>query len=546
MRQGVRVVCAAMLLLAALAGSFATAQGVDPDVPRDLVVMINGRTPVGREVLGAGLIVGQDAAGRTYIVTARHVVYDDFSGPYSVTVSHFAARDKPVPAELIKHDFNEHLDLAVIVADLPVAGPSGTLPVGSLIESPEIGDDVKLIGQTEGVPWAESPTTEKVGMNTPGRIVVQSDFGGPGLSGGAAFDRSGRVFGIALTDDRSIITILPLAVIAEELALNDIPFLIEEGRKRIERMDTEQALFILNSAKAARDGSNQGQIDAMQLLVGQGYDFSGTDLSGIYLGGAQLAGADLNGARLWLTDLAGADLSGADLARSGLRFASLAGAVLAGADLSGAYAPFSDGQAADLHQANLSGSVFLGSDLRGADLSGANLRGAVFAFADLGKANLSGADLTDAHFVATYLQGALFDGAVFANTNMLAARLNPFILNEGQRAGTCQVLGDSRTSFKLVERWESNRFSSGYEYDDFFGSAYLRVFGLGLSLLPVCANQTDSIMGYYPTGPGQISVTLERDLIRVADRKTQVLERLYDLYDRYNAETLSLVLYGPV
>lgn len=536
----------AACVIAAMTTPTASAQGSDPDVPRDLVVMINGKTPVGRDVLGAGLIVGQDEAGRTYIATARHVVYDDFSGPYEVTVSHFAARDQPVPAELIKHDFNENLDLAVIAAELPVTGPSAPLPVGSLIETPEIGEDVKLIGQTEGVPWAESPTTEKVGMNAPGRIVVQSDYGGPGLSGGAAFDMSGRIIGIALTDDRSIITILPLSVIAAQLELNDIPFLLEEGRKRIARMDTEQALSILNSAKAARDGSNQGQIEAMQLLVEQGYDFSGNDLSGIFLGGAHLANADLNSARLWLGDLTEADLSGADLANTGMRFADIVGATFVAANLSGSYAPFVLGHDADLREANLSRSVFIGSDLRNTNFSGANLSGAVFAFADLRNANFAGADLTDAHFVAAYLDGARFDGTVFANTNMLAARLDPFALSAEQRSGTCQVAADGRTNIKLVERWESNRFSSGYEYDDLNYNGYMRVYGVGMSLLPPCEDPPHEIAGFYPSSPGEVRLMLERNLIRVASREGRVLERLKGLFERFESETVPLVLFGPV
>lgn len=236
MSRCVFVIWAAVLSLTALTAPSAMAQGADAHVPRDLVVMINGRTPSGSEVLGAGLIVGQDTTGRTYIATARHVVTDLF-GPYEITVSHFTAPGQPVPAELVKSDFNEYLDLAVIAADLPAAGPDAPLPVGSLVETPEIGDDVKLIGQTEGEPWAETPTTEKVGISIPGRIVVISEYGGPGLSGGAAFDTSGRIIGIAVTDDRSIITILPLSVIAEELARYGIPFMIEEGEKIVDLLD---------------------------------------------------------------------------------------------------------------------------------------------------------------------------------------------------------------------------------------------------------------------------------------------------------------------
>ncbi|MDF1777094.1 MAG: trypsin-like peptidase domain-containing protein [Rhizobiaceae bacterium] len=222
----------------------------EAEVPRDLVVMINAQSPNGQSVQGAGVIVGYGNDGLAFIATARHVVHSPFVN-LGIEVRHISAPDSPIPASLVKFDFNKDLDLAVISAALPARRAS--MRVGSLLKAPEVGDNVKLIGQTGGVPWAESPTSEKVGISKPGRIAVQSSYGGPGLSGGAALDDSGRVFGIALTDDGFIVTVLPISEIAKELAQHYIPFMIEEGKKRINPLDVvdekERLIVALSSGQ---------------------------------------------------------------------------------------------------------------------------------------------------------------------------------------------------------------------------------------------------------------------------------------------------------
>ena len=546
MKVPVKGLCVAIFVLASTIAytSLARAQ---QDVPRDMVVMVNAEDPNGRKFFGAGVIVGYSDEGHAIIATARHVVYQPFLGPLKVSVIHRSTPEKPVSAEIVKSDFNKDLDLAVLSANFFNVEPSKNLQIGVLRDVPEVGDHVMHIGQTEGKLWAESPLTEKVGMKVPGRIVVQSNFGGPGLSGGAVFDESGRIIGIALTDDRSLINILPLSVIAEELRDYKIPFFIEEGKRRLARLDTETALSILNAAKDARDGANLGQVGAVALLIEEGYDFAGFDLSGVYLGGAEMAGANFKGARFWFSNLENAILESANLSETGMRFAQVGNADFGRSTIRSAYAPFLSGADVNFADADLSGGMFLASDLTGAIFKDADLSGAVFAFADLKGADFSGADLTNAHFVAADLSGTKFAEAKFGNTNMLAARLNPFDLEPAQRAGTCQAgVGRRVAQFKLVERWESTKRRSGFEYRDLNYDNDFLVPGMDMSFLPPCIDFPNKIDGFYPTGPGEFSIALDRGLISVANRRQVVLEQLDDLFRRYEGYADQPIIYGPV
>jgi hypothetical protein len=98
--------------------------------------------------------------------------------------------------------------------------------------------------------------------------------------------------------------------------------------------------------------------DALEKLVEQGANLSGTDLSGTDLSGTDLRDANLSG-----TNLSGTNLRYADLRDADLRDADLRGANLSGTDLRGT----------DLRDANLRDANLRGANLRGANLRDANL-----------------------------------------------------------------------------------------------------------------------------------------------------------------------------
>ena len=88
-------------------------------------------------------------------------------------------------------------------------------------------------------------------------------------------------------------------------------------------MDLGTATALLDRAVAAKDLSNQWQVEAVEALLVQGYDFVGRDLSGISLAGAELSGGVFGGAALVGTDLSESGSRGADFTRADLSFANL-------------------------------------------------------------------------------------------------------------------------------------------------------------------------------------------------------------------------------
>ena len=493
---------------------------------RDLVVMINGTTPAGTSVIGAGVIVGRDDQGQTYVITAQHVAAGQLTGPPALTVALRAAPEERHPARLVDAAINPELDLAVLTIEAVDPGLPDALPIGRMAEPMEAAEELMFVGQTAGQPWAETPLTEKVGLLNRATVTVQSNYGGPGVSGGAAIDSSMRIFGIALNDRLGVIEVLLLSVIADELRKAGIPFDITEGERTAPTLDIALALSIVDRAREMRDGSSLGQGAALSLLVRQGNSFNGVDFAGINFDKANLTGADLSTTRLWLSNLDGIVADGANIRESGWRFATARQASFKGTDLAGVYAPFLIAPEADFSGATAQGASFYAGELAGARFDDADLTGAVLAFADLRGASFRNANLTKAHLIGAQLEGADFEGATFDDTNMLGAWLNPFNLTEQQRAGTCAVpisLGGGN-QFVLVERWESNKYSTGYEFDDLTWGLYIPAETLVSTLLPRCPEvpHGQGFDGRYAT---DFRLSLDRSLLNLAGRRSAVEQR---------------------
>ncbi len=199
---------------------------------------------------------------------------------------------------------------------------------------------------------------------------------------------------------------------------------------------TAQAIF--DRAVQSKDGSMQGQVDAIESLLAKGHEFTNAELSGISLHGARISKGVFEKAKLHAVDLSGAEARGADFLDSGLRFATLDKGHFEEAVLAKTYAPFLHAVEAAFEGADLAGADFFGSDFRGANFAGAKLRGTSFAFADLRGAKFDGADLTGAYLVGAILDDATFPGAVVDNTDFTGASAAGFALSQKQRAGACR------------------------------------------------------------------------------------------------------------
>ena len=203
-------------------------------------------------------------------------------------------------------------------------------------------------------------------------------------------------------------------------------------------LEVVAAQSIIDRAILAKDGSMQGQVEALESLLARGYDFSNTDLRGISFRGANISQGIFKKAKLSAADLSGTDARNSNFEEIGWRFTNVEKARFNKAALSKIYAPFVWGKDAIFEGADLAETNFFSSDLRGADFSNANLRGVSFAFCDLRGAKFNGADLTGAYFVGAVLDDATFVNAVIKNTEFTGAVAAKFELTPIQKSGACR------------------------------------------------------------------------------------------------------------
>lgn len=302
----------------------------------------------------------------------------------------------------------------------------------------------------------------------------------------------------------------------------------EETLSRVaESMDLSVAMARLDRAREAQDGSIQGQVEAIEALLGRGHQYSGANLSGVSFLGADLSGGVFEKAVLHAVDLRQVVAERARFSGSGLRFATLEQGDFTGAGFAEAYAPFVVANAALFAEADLSGANFFAGTFQGADFRNANLRGAAFAFADLRESRFEGADLTGAYLTGALLEGAQFDRAVMAETDVSGARFDLSAFSQSQRSGLCQRRYERVVEWRvdLLERWPSDRFSSGYEFEEHYvPRAYFE--GFSAADRPLCETPPDRAAGFHAAYPGQISMHLDRSYLGKAGRRTAFVERV--------------------
>ena len=325
----------------------------------------------------------------------------------------------------------------------------------------------------------------------------------------------------------------------EVVKQTDILHSIEKGTTKTgnsvtqvqQTMELSVALNLVDRAKQARDGSQQGQVQALESLLAKGYEFSNTEFSGINLKGANLQQIQLQSARMHFVDLSNADLQSANLQGSGMRFATLDNANMSGASLSDTFSPLISAKSTQFQRANLSQGYFLGSSFQNADFTGADLSGAAFAYTDLRGANFTNADLSNAFFIGAILDGADFTNTQFANTDFRSANSSLFILSPAQLAGICQHDLENRYkplpllewNMTFMERYPSDRFSSGYEFEDI--QVKNGVFRIESTNLPPCATPSSERGNFNTRWPGNLSLKLDRHYLSKAGRRQNVLER---------------------
>jgi uncharacterized protein YjbI with pentapeptide repeats len=294
-------------------------------------------------------------------------------------------------------------------------------------------------------------------------------------------------------------------------------------------MELSVALQMVDRAKQDRDGSNQGQSLAFESLLSNGYDFQNADLSGVSFRKSQLADGDFSSSKSHFADFSESNLSGVNLSSAGLRFANLGETNASKANLSGAYAPFMRAENADFSEAILKGANFTGADLRNTKFVNADVTGASFAFADLSGADFTGATLDSAYFAGANLSDAVFTNATLSNTNMHGVILDKSALSDTQISNTCRhtTPRDDGFSIKILEQWPSNRYSSGFEFDELNQYKYYGgIPTLASQTLPVCTSAKDLAVGFDISYPAYISMKVDRYYLKNARRRSLLLKQL--------------------
>lgn len=301
-------------------------------------------------------------------------------------------------------------------------------------------------------------------------------------------------------------------------------------------MDLSVALALVDRARTTRDGSNQGQGLAFQALLARGFDFIQQDLSGISLAGASLDGANFSASALHFLNIDDAKLRAANFTDADLRFATANNTNFSGAKLSNSFAVFFNGRGANFTGAKLQGANFYGADLRRSDFTDADLTGAVLTFANLEGANFTRARLTDSFLAGALLTTANLSEAKMDGADVLGAVRDPGTLSALQRNLICRhQVNDIRFDLRIKERRESNRYSSGYEYENVSSLGdVVSMRAFKDKSLPICSAKPAKANGYSPRYPGELSLFLERSYLKNGNRFAMTSDRIKEFYSQLN------------
>lgn len=197
--SGITGCCMATMLFL----STALAQGVADDRGRAeaLVVMIKGRLGEA-DTLGAGIIFAY-ASNRLYIATANHVVRRGQKVAEELQVELKALPGERFEAKLLDY-FDSNLDLAILslVGVDRHAIPADSIAFDRLADTGALvpGAGVYPVGYARGEAWARPLRADVVSRIDGAKILFESNFIGPGHSGGALFNDRWELVGMVRAD----------------------------------------------------------------------------------------------------------------------------------------------------------------------------------------------------------------------------------------------------------------------------------------------------------------------------------------------------------
>jgi uncharacterized protein YjbI with pentapeptide repeats len=375
----------------------------------------------------------------------------------------------------------------------------------------------------------------KTGMSGSSLIVNGARVG---LVRELCVDPNGCSKGVVLKTGEASVIRIDAAMLALESFFGSAP-----------KYDLATAVTLLDRAIKARDGSDQGQVAAIESLLKIGFNFKNTAFNGVSLAGANIPGVDFSSSSFFDGNFSNAKLDNAILHKAQLSFSDLQSASFRGVKAEEAYfqythADYNDGKEAGVsfEGATLNRSSFFLSRLRGANFRNANLQGVCLAFCDLTGADFTGADLTHAIIYSSVLDNAKFEGAIIKNTDVDSSVADTISFTPEQRDELRRAT--PLNSHIDVKIWGKARDSASWNasYPDF--SSYW--------LIPIRSNDSLKFRdsnALQPIGPfqhyGRDHSTIARsyysfdaDFWNKAGRSQRIIRRLDD-YGRVLTEQIS-------
>ncbi len=243
---------------------------------------------------------------------------------------------------------------------------------------------------------------------------------------------------------------------------------------------------ILERALKYRNGARQGQIEAIEFLRDNEYDFNSENFQGLNLKGLKLTHTNLKSTNFDYTNISDADFTESKFNDSRFHFATAKNINFYKSNLAKSKGVFLQAPNGNFGNSDLSLTYFIGCDFSHADFSGANLDGALFAFCNFTGAKFNNAQITNTGIFGSVLDNTEFQGAIIHNTDINGSvSLNGvFPLSRTQEKGLCQYVDSNRLlyvfgagksfEFKLME----DTHGSYRRYDDVVTENYLfRNFG---------------------------------------------------------------------
>ncbi|MEO9484579.1 MAG: pentapeptide repeat-containing protein [Ekhidna sp.] len=309
----------------------------------------------------------------------------------------------------------------------------------------------------------------------------------PGMSGGALFSTNKDFLGFLISVDPDDHT----GIVYQS---DNILRLVDSHFLTSSIFSLESAIQIVESAIERKDGSNLGQIEAIEFLIRNNYDLKSVDLRGINLNKADLTGGNFESGQFQFAEMGSLQGKRINLINSKLDFANAEKIDLSNAKMSNASAIMLNAQDANFFESDLTGSLFFGADFRNADFTRANLTGTVFSFCDLRGAKFDESQMINTGLIASILDSASFANSKFEQVNFNGSVADSFEFSKVQKAQLCRYVSDERTEtlrsavvdlyVRIMEKTPSTRFDSGFTYDDLVNIDHN--FATSSGALPLC------------------------------------------------------------